>query len=466
LKEVDAPARNGAGPLFSAGQVWAIVGCNDGIGTALASLLREQGVAANVSPGVPHDAQGTVFLDFAEDPAEGITAHAQRVFGVTRGFASSQGASSGALIMVQARGSAWRGGTGALARTVALEYPDCKVRTIDMERGEKSPQEIAGIIAAEISASRSVDNLFVNTKGQCSIFQDVARPIAAGEDRELLAGKPVIVASGGARGITAACLLAAAGKAPLRVALLGRTVLVPEPAEFFRITEASELKRAVHAAARSLGESLHPRQLESKVRVILQNREIRSTLEAFRELGSEAIYIPVDVTDEAATEAAAAEVRERWGQIDMLVHGAGVLADKRIVDKTPEQFMQVFNTKVLGLKSMLAATRNDKLRFMCVFSSVAGRYGNAGQSDYAMANAALNQVAREEALRRGSQCVVRSLNWGPWDGGMVTPELRDLFAARQIAVIDIEAGADAFVRELQYRSSDPADVDVVLAAST
>jgi len=81
-----------------------------------------------------------------------------------------------------------------------------------------------------------------------------------------------------------------------------------------------------------------------------------------------------------------------------------------------------------------------------------------------MANAALNQVAREEALRRGPDCVVRSLNWGPWAGGMVTPEMRDHFAARGIATIGMKDGAHAFLRELQYRSTDPADVDVVLAA--
>jgi acyl transferase domain-containing protein/NADP-dependent 3-hydroxy acid dehydrogenase YdfG len=464
LKEVEAPAANGAGALFSRGHVWAIVGCNDGIGTTLATLLREQGVDASVSTNVPMDANGTVFLDFEEIPAEDTGAHAQRLFAVAKDFVSSRGVNGGALVMVQASGSGWRGGMGALARTVALEHPDCKVRAIEIERTGKSPQEIARIIASEITASRSADNLLVNAQGQCRISRDEERPIAGSSDPDLLAGNPVIFASGGARGITAACLIAAAETAPLRVALCGRTVLVPERDELSEIADAAGLKSALHAAARSRGESITPRQLESEVRAILQSREIRATLEAFRKLGSEVMYLPIDVTDEAATENAAAEVRKRWGSIDMLIHGAGVLADKRIADKTVEQFRQVFDTKVLGLKSMLNATREDNLRFICVFSSVAGRYGNAGQADYAMANAALNQVAREEALRRGSQCVVRALNWGPWLGGMVTPELQALFAARGIAVIDMKDGAQAFVRELQYRSSEPGDVDVVLAA--
>ena len=158
------------------------------------------------------------------------------------------------------------------------------------------------------------------------------------------------------------------------------------------------------------------------------------------------------------------EVRNRWGRVDIVVHGAGIVADKRIVEKSTKQFSQVFATKVIGLRSLLQATANDELRFICIFSSVAGRYGNAGQADYAMANAVLNSIAKEEASRRGPRCVVRALNWGPWDGGMVTPELRQHFSTMGIPVISMQDGVHAFVRELQHKSSDPADVDVVLAA--
>src|SRR6185436_20548529 len=102
--------------------------------------------------------------------------------------------------------------------------------------------------------------------------------------------------------------------------------------------------------------------------------------------------------------------------------------------------------KVLGLRTLLTLTTEDDLKFIFLFSSVAGRYGNAGQADYAMANSVLNQIAKDEAAQRGSNCVVRALNWGPWDGGMVTPELRDHFAARGVPIIPVHEGAAAFVR--------------------
>jgi hypothetical protein len=80
-----------------------------------------------------------------------------------------------------------------------------------------------------------------------------------------------------------------------------------------------------------------------------------------------------------------------------------------------------------------------------------------------MANEALNKLAWQEAHRRPG-CRVVSLNWGPWDGGMVTPALRELFAREGIGVIGLEAGAGCLLEELRA-AGGPAEV-VVLAGET
>ncbi|GBL19807.1 hypothetical protein EMGBS3_15130 [Anaerolineaceae bacterium] len=94
---------------------------------------------------------------------------------------------------------------------------------------------------------------------------------------------------------------------------------------------------------------------------------------------------------------------------------------------------------------------------------MAGRFGNVGQADYAMANEVLNKVAQAEFARRGGKCLVRSINWGPWEGGMVTPALREHFAAQGIGLIAHAAGAAAFVAELAGNAT-AADVEVVIGA--
>jgi len=97
---------------------------------------------------------------------------------------------------------------------------------------------------------------------------------------------------------------------------------------------------------------------------------------------------------------------------------------------------------------LLDATADDPIGVLSVFSSVAARYGNRGQSAYAMANEVLNRVAQAEAQRRGDACIVRSMNWGPWEGGMVTPALAKHFAEMNVPLIGLAAGARAFVQEL------------------
>ncbi len=149
------------------------------------------------------------------------------------------------------------------------------------------------------------------------------------------------------------------------------------------------------------------------------------------------MYLCADVQDADSLTVALDEVRKRFGRITGLIHAAGVLADKKISDKTEEQFRRVFATKVEGLRSLLAVTAEDPLELIVCFSSVAARYGNAGQCDYAAANEVLNQVAGVEARRRGETCLVKSIGWGPWEGGMVTPGLAQQFKSRGMGLIPL-----------------------------
>jgi hypothetical protein len=151
------------------------------------------------------------------------------------------------------------------------------------------------------------------------------------------------------------------------------------------------------------------------------------------------------------------EVRAFYGPVTAVIHGAGVLDDHLIVDKTGEQFDRVFSTKVEGLLSVLAAAEKDPLRSIVLFSSVAARFGNRGQADYAMANEVLNKIAKREAEAR-TGCRVCAIDWGPWDGGMVTPSLKREFNRRGIALISPAAGASFLLAEMTAPSGEPAEV--------
>jgi hypothetical protein len=107
----------------------------------------------------------------------------------------------------------------------------------------------------------------------------------------------------------------------------------------------------------------------------------------------------------------------------------------------------VYNTKVVGLKNILDLIGGQPLKSLILFSSTTARFGRAGQAAYAVANEVLNKTAQVEARRRPNTRVV-AINWGPWEGGMVTPGLKKLFESEGVGLISLAEGASFALQEL------------------
>ncbi|MDB5099240.1 MAG: polyketide synthase, partial [Cyanobacteria bacterium RYN_339] len=445
-----------------------------GVADALVMLLKANGFEAQLVTEVV--GEPAAFVDLG-GLAELLTADA--AMAVNRGafdrahkLAAHFAARGGAYVTVQDTGGdfgltgragvrAWSAGLAGLAKTAAQEWPQARVRAIDVERGGRTPDMLAATLANEL--------LNGGTELEVGLMEDGRRVTVALVDAEAPAGTPllgsndVVVASGGARGVTASTLIALAKACQPRMILLGRSPLEDEPEACKGLTDGAALKRALLEAAKAEGQSMTPAELGRKVNAVVAGREVRETLKQLRKAGSEALYLEADVRDASSLSAALAPIRGEWGPITALVHGAGVLADKRIQDKTLEQFDLVFETKVAGLRALLGATTGDPLKAIVLFSSVAGRHGNAGQADYAMANEVLNKVAQAEAGWRGDDCLVKSLNWGPWAGGMVTPELAAHFEKQGVPLLAVDTGAAMLVAEL--RDVEPGPVEVLLTGA-
>ena len=346
------------------------------------------------------------------------------------------------------------GGLAGMSKTARHEWPEVICKAIDL-----------GIFPDRSAAAQAVAReLFLNGPIEVGLSAEQRISLTLQDLPELAtaATPPVqpgelVVITGGGRGVTAAAAVAMAKAWQPLLVLLGRSPLPEQEPDWLQgITDEAAIKRAILTHAT---EKLHPREIEERYQATVAGRELRETMAQIQAVGGRSLYCSVDIRDSQAVADLLADLRKEHSQIRGLVHGAGVLADRLIVDKTREQFNLVYSTKVAGLRSLLDATRTDDLRFIALFGSTTGRLGRSGQVDYAVANEVLNKLAQAEARRR-TNCRCLCLNWGPWDGGMVTPALKKVFAAEGIGLIPLEAGADLLVKEIAA-ATGPVEVTVL-----
>lgn len=258
----------------------------------------------------------------------------------------------------------------------------------------------------------------------------------------------VVLVSGGGRGITAQCIIYLAHQYQCKFILLGRSSLLEtEPEWSVSCTDESQLKKRIMQNLIAQNEKPTPIKVQKIYKQLCQSREIRQTLADIEQGGGQAEYLSVDITDYSALQSALTPAIDKWGEITGIIHGAGTLADKLIENKTESDFETVYSVKIEGLKSLLNSVKITQLNFIGLFSSFVSFYGNVGQSDYALANEILNKYAYC-LQQQYPECHVVSFAWGPWDGGMVTAQLKQIFEKQNIQVIPQRVGAEILAEEL------------------
>ncbi|MEJ8634735.1 SDR family NAD(P)-dependent oxidoreductase [Streptomyces sp. MS2.AVA.5] len=352
------------------------------------------------------------------------------------------------------------GGSAGLVKTLAVEAPELFCRAVDIAPA-LSPDAGAALLLAEVEDAVT-DTVQIGLDGARRVGLTLAEQSLTASDTETapqLTSEDLLVVTGGGRGITAACVVELAKRHRPGLLLLGRTPLEEEPG-WAQGVDAPALKAAAASHLKSAGEKPTPKRVEQLYQAVVGAREIRRTLADVEAAGSRAEYLAVDITDPQATAAALAPHKAR---ITGLVHGAGVLADQLIANKKASEVERVFAPKLTGLRAVTAALDSETLRHVVLFSSVAGFFGNRGQSDYAMANEVLNAWASSWKQRHPAARVT-SLNWGAWDSGMVSPEVKAVFQERGITLIPVDTGARMFTE--QFSPERAGDVVTVLGPTT
>lgn len=132
--------------------------------------------------------------------------------------------------------------------------------------------------------------------------------------------------------------------------------------------------------------------------------------------GAEVLVIKADVCHPEDVVRVLETIKTSLPPLRGIVHAAGVLDDGVLMQLSWERFHQVMAAKVEGAWNLHQLTQKLPLDFFVCFSSITSLLGNAGQGNYAAANAFLDALAHH---RRALGLAGLTINWGPWaDVGM------------------------------------------------
>lgn len=167
----------------------------------------------------------------------------------------------------------------------------------------------------------------------------------------------------------------------------------------------------VTGGSRGIGRAVAVRLAKDGMNLVINYRgnsaAAEETERLCRELGAEVLLVQGDVSRAEDCENLAAQAKEAFGRVDVLVNNAGITRDGLLARMTEEDFRAVLDVNLVGPWNMMKAVNRImmKQRYGRIvnLSSVTGLMGNMGQTNYAAAKAGIlgmtKSYAREVASR-------------------------------------------------------------------
>jgi NAD(P)-dependent dehydrogenase (short-subunit alcohol dehydrogenase family) len=177
-------------------------------------------------------------------------------------------------------------------------------------------------------------------------------------------------------------------------------------------------------------------------------------------LGGEAMANGASVTDMAAVEKMVANVKERWGRVDILINNAGILRDRTFVKMTLDDFRTVVDVHLMGsvncTKAVWDLMREQAYGRILMTTSSTGLYGNFGQANYGAAKLALVGLMKTLALE-GAKYNVHVNTIAPVAATRMTEDLMPPAMLEKL-------GPETVVPASVYLVSEQAPTNVILNA--
>ena len=341
------------------------------------------------------------------------------------------------------------GGVAGFTKAFKREKNNALVKVVDFEPSRKT-SALADILVDETMLDPGAVEIG-RRDGQRWAIGLAEKPAQDGAAGISLSKDTVFLVTGAAGSIVSAItgdLAAASGGA---FHLLD---LAPEPdpadSDLQRFESDKEnLKRDIFERIKARGERATPAMVEKEMAALERRHAALEAIDAIKRAGGSAYYYRVNLLDAQAVAAAMRQVAERSGRVDVLVHAAGLEISHLLPDKSPGEFDLVFDVKADGWFNLLSNLGSMSLGAAVVFSSVAGRFGNLGQTDYSSANDLLCKCVT--GLRRARpQTRGIAVDWTAWGGiGMASRgSIPEIMKQAGIDMLAPEAGIPIVRREL------------------
>ena len=347
-------------------------------------------------------------------------------------------------------------------KALAWERPQSLVKVVDFEATALAT-EVAAHLLEETRFDPSAVEVGWQGSQRFSILL-VEQPLPSNVVSDL-PERPVFLVSGGTAGIIAPVVIDLAQRTRGTFYLLGRRPLpAKDHPDLIRLqSDRLGLKKDILRQTKA-DEKPSLAQAEEKLAALERAAATLRTMDNMRAIGAQVEYIACDVTNPVAVENTVEQVLASAGHVDVFIHAAGVEYSRRLERKTQNEIEQTLAVKATGFFHLYHALAAHKAlpNHILTFSSVAGRFGNAGQTDYSAANDLLCRLM--SGLRRQHpEIKAQVIDWGAWaEVGMASRgRIPELMKRAGIEMLSMVTAAPMVYRELAFAPAG----EVVIAGS-
>jgi len=341
------------------------------------------------------------------------------------------------------------GAVSGFTKAYKREQRDALVKAIDFEQTKKNTELADLLIDETLNDPGIVEVGYKNGKRWTIGFEE--KPIVDGKPGIKLNKDSLFLITGAAGSIVSAIITDLAKSSGGTFHLVD---LAPKPdpnnSDIKRFVDDKEnLKKDIFQRLKETEERATPAMVEKELAKIERMYAAQSAIQAVEDAGGTAYYHCINLLDKKAVTKVIEDIKKKNGKIDVLIHAAGLEISHFLSDKKPEEFDLVFDVKSEGWFNILSSIGDMPLKNAVVFSSIAGRFGNGGQTDYSAAN---DFLCKSISSFRNTRPEIRgiALDWTAWGGiGMATRgSIPTIMKQAGIDMLPPEAGIPIVRREL------------------